>query len=108
MFSGHTALANTITEVANYAYVPQMTFPELVDWAAQSGLSKEELALIQPGYWYTLGDILSVVFSAWALGLMAILINAWQIARRGKEIVTPIISLVVVIPLLYVGYLCVE
>lgn len=48
--SGETKAAYHIAEVAKYAYVPEMNFPELERWAGQSGLSKDELAFIQPSY----------------------------------------------------------
>jgi hypothetical protein len=96
MFSGHVEVAKNIAAVANYAYVPQMTFPELDDWAAQAGLSREELALIQPGYYLPLtGWYLSVAIAAWAAGLVTILINAVQIARRRKGIIAPVMGFIV-------------
>jgi hypothetical protein len=52
MADGRAEAAYRIAGSANYAYVPDMRFPELDAWAAQSGLSKEELARIQPSYVY--------------------------------------------------------
>jgi hypothetical protein len=47
---GQTEMAQQIVHYANYATIPEMTFPELDVWAVQSGLTREELALIQPSY----------------------------------------------------------
>jgi hypothetical protein len=49
MQSEQNELVQTIVQKANYAYVPEMKFPELEQWADESGLTKEEVALIQPG-----------------------------------------------------------
>ncbi|MEQ9498042.1 MAG: hypothetical protein RIT81_14320 [Deltaproteobacteria bacterium] len=48
--SGHAALARSIDEDFEYAYVAQMDAPELLDWARAHGFTVEELAMIQPGY----------------------------------------------------------
>ena len=48
--SGQVDLARKIVVNANDARVGQMKFPELNAWAAESGLSAEELAFIQPSY----------------------------------------------------------
>jgi hypothetical protein len=52
MSDGLIATAHKIADFTNYASVPEMRFPELDTWAAQSGFSKDELALIQPSYVY--------------------------------------------------------
>lgn len=48
--SGHAEAAHHIANVANDAYIEEMKFPELDAWATASGLSKDELARIQPAY----------------------------------------------------------
>jgi len=48
--SGYEALARKIASTSNYAYVKEMNFPELMDWAGQHGFSLDELAWIQPSY----------------------------------------------------------
>jgi len=107
MFSGHTETVHQIAAVANYAYVPQMNFPELEDWSRQSGFSKEELALIQPGYYATLdGVYLVIVLTAWITGLIAVLMNLVQMIRRRSEGITVGIGLVLAIPSLLVGIDC--
>lgn len=48
--SGHEDLARRISEEMNYAYVREMDWPEIGEWAAWAGFTPEELAWIQPGY----------------------------------------------------------
>lgn len=48
--SGDSELALRIANQANNAYIGQMAFAELDEWVAQSGLSLDELAMIQPTY----------------------------------------------------------
>lgn len=106
MSDGHVELVDNIVAVANYAYIPEMNFPELDDWATQAGLSKEELALIQPGYWYTLADILPTVLMICGIGIVAFALNAIQYVRKRQDIVLPILALIVTIPLLWVSANC--
>ncbi|MEL6254805.1 MAG: T9SS type A sorting domain-containing protein [Bacteroidota bacterium] len=58
--SGNQDFALQISQEMNYAYLLDMPYPEIDKWADQHGFSKEELALIQPGYspnvsWESLG-----------------------------------------------------
>lgn len=106
--SGHNKLAQDIAVATNYAYIRQMNFPELDDWAAQSGLSKEELALIQPGYWLTFSySLLTFAIATWATGTMLSIINVVQVMRQRNTIIMPVIGLVfgVLLLLLSVIYL---
>ena len=48
--SGHESVSRIIAANTNLAYVGQMNYPELNDWAGENGFTKEELAWIQPGY----------------------------------------------------------
>jgi len=48
--SGQTELAQRIAANFNFADVEAMAAPELDAWAKQAGLTRAELALIQPGY----------------------------------------------------------
>ena len=104
--SGQIELAKQIATVANYAYVSQMTFSELDDWAVQTGLNKEDLSLIQPGYWFTLADILPIVIVPWATGLITLLINIVQLALKRKGIIMALTGFVVAIALLPIGFYC--
>lgn len=48
--SGYKDAAMSVVQVANDAYINDMDFPELDQWAEASGLTRDELALIQPTY----------------------------------------------------------
>ncbi len=48
--SGHKDTAMHVVQVANDAYINDMDFVELDQWAEASGLTRDELALIQPTY----------------------------------------------------------
>lgn len=48
--TGHEAISRMIASKTNLAYVKEMNYPELKDWAKEYGFSLEELAWIQPGY----------------------------------------------------------
>jgi hypothetical protein len=84
MQSEQEALAQTIALNANYAYVPQMRFPELDDWAAQSGLTQDELALIQPGYWSNLWSLMPMALPIWILGFISLWFHFVQISLKKK------------------------
>jgi hypothetical protein len=48
--SGNESVSRMIASKTNLAYVREMNYPELDQWAADYGFTKEELAWIQPGY----------------------------------------------------------
>jgi hypothetical protein len=48
--SGHRELAQTIAATSNEAYLHEMDSPDLLAWGQQSGLTLDELSLIQPSY----------------------------------------------------------
>jgi hypothetical protein len=48
--TGYESISRKISAQTNLAYVHQMDYPELSEWAAQYGFSTDELAWIQPGY----------------------------------------------------------
>ena len=48
--SGYIDAAQMIANQANTAYLPEMDFPVLKTWIAQSGLTPQELTTIQPTY----------------------------------------------------------
>lgn len=48
--SGYEAVSRKIAANTNLAYVMDMQYPELDEWTAAHGFTKEELAWIQPGY----------------------------------------------------------
>lgn len=55
--SGHRELAEQIASTENNAYVPDIQTPAATEWIAQSGLSVEECARIQPTYCFTCEDL---------------------------------------------------
>jgi hypothetical protein len=69
------AVANEIARTANLARIRNMHLPELDAWARRTGLSKPELARVQPGYPPTVeqadryGEI---ILSVWFLGALAV------------------------------------
>jgi hypothetical protein len=118
--SGHSDAAHTVATVANYASVPQMTFPELDEWASETGLSKEELALIQPiydpcqanapwaipelcSYLMFAGTLGSTALVGWIIGIVISGVNAVQIMRKRDRLFVPAIGLVVALLLLIIG-----
>lgn len=106
MHSGHDELAYKIAIMDNYATVPQMQFPELDAWESQAGLTHEELTLIQPGYWYSLSDILPLVLTAWVAGIMTVVINVNFVVRKRMRIIEPLMGIVATIALFIVAYIC--
>ncbi len=48
--SGEERLAYHISDVQNYAYIHEMNYPELDEWAVENGFTEDELAWIQPAY----------------------------------------------------------
>jgi hypothetical protein len=54
--SAGRAVAERINARYKYAYLHTIEMPLLEDWIAQSGLTKHELAMIQPAYCGDLGD----------------------------------------------------
>lgn len=48
--SGADEMAKDINRRQNYSYLSDISHPNLMKWVAASGLSFDELALIQPGY----------------------------------------------------------
>lgn len=48
--SGHEDISRMISSATNLAYVKDMQYPQLDQWAADHGFTKDELAWIQPGY----------------------------------------------------------
>ena len=48
--SGHGDLVETIARTNNFVRIEEVTSGPLIDWILLSGLTREEAALIQPGY----------------------------------------------------------
>ena len=56
--SGSTDLVHKIAKEDNYAFIEDMNFPELPNWANEMGFTVEELKWIQPTYSPPIGIIL--------------------------------------------------
>lgn len=59
--SGYADLAAQVRKETNYAYIRDMKYPELPEWASEHGFSVAELAWIQPGYPFS--DVWTAPFS---------------------------------------------
>jgi hypothetical protein len=105
MQSEQTQLVQSIVTNANYAYVPQMKFPELANWAAESGLTKEEVALIQPGYWSNFWNWLPLALPIWIMGIVALWLNAVPLYLKRKPRWEIFLSLLMAIPLIFIALL---
>lgn len=114
--SGDAETASKVASEANFARIREMPFVELDDWAAGSGLTKEELARIQPGY---PGDaprfheaapyVVHLPYALWfltSLALVSVIINSVRLfiafAWRAE---TSLLGIVVGVLLIYGGFL---
>jgi hypothetical protein len=106
MKSEQNELVQAIVQNANYAYVPQMKFPELEQWADESGLTTEEVALIQPSYESNFSEVLPVVLTVWFLGIGGSLVywlqNAWRKRKPNWTLGIGLLSFVIL--LLIIGF----
>jgi len=96
--SGHDQLARQIARDCNSTYVRDLDLPEVEAWAAQTGLSKEELGFIQPSYQcifqpdkfpYTLyhlngvlTGLMSILYMAGGLSIFASVFNFFDVLRK--------------------------
>lgn len=96
-------VAEAINAKYQYEYLLAMNDPAIDSWAATSGFTKEELAMIQPSYGYgngygennrlSLGNALSSSVLG-GLNVSISAVNASQIGRGANGKVTPILGLV--------------
>jgi hypothetical protein len=110
--SGQQRIATTISQQANFATVPEMHFAELDQRAAESGFTRDELALIQPAYsvfhmYHVFTPLLwMTVLSAFATLLnirSASLHKGWQIFLSVVALAVSIQSLMYLPELLMLG-----
>jgi subtilisin-like proprotein convertase family protein len=75
--TGFETFAQRVQVENNYAYIEDMDYPELGDWAAQVGFSEMELRWIQPGYgcWANRSDIFVTNTNSEGVGSLAWAIN---------------------------------
>lgn len=93
------ALACKINSIYKYDWVRDMDLPELTDWVAHSGLTKEEFALIQPSYgtaypivqYEEIGIPLSAVLSLHNIALTNI--NIRQTIKGRRSQLAPVLGL---------------
>ncbi|RTQ50644.1 hypothetical protein EJV47_08395 [Hymenobacter gummosus] len=69
--TGGRALAERVNAAHQYDYIRDMRSPELAAWVAQSGLSLEECAMIQPTYGYPRPPSNNYVSGAYGAGTAA-------------------------------------
>ncbi len=118
MADGGIATAYRIADITNYAYVPEMKFLELDVWAADTGLTREELALIQPTYippelrdtvpqlnnFAVVGVmILSVMQLTTVVGAITSSVNIVKLRRRKAGRIAAFVGLIVGAVLLLLG-----
>lgn len=109
--SGAMATVDKIVAKANYARIGEMHLSELESWASESGLTKAELARIQPGYPPTpeqAARFAEIMLSLWLVGGLAavsILFNTCRLIGAIKPRLTTILAGIVLgIVLLYLGF----
>ena len=82
--SGAKALAAKVASEANFGRIAEMDFPELDAWAAEAGLTKSDLARIQPGYPPTpeqASHAMQLLGSLALVGVLAIVPTYWNLYR---------------------------
>ena len=119
--SGQERLARQVAVEANDAYVRDLHVKEFDAWAAQSGLTKEELAFIQPSYHCTfhpdqfpyllyhvngiLTGLLNILYLAASVGIVSWLLNGLAFIRRQRSSLAIGLGLAAGITLIVVGLL---
>ena len=66
--SGHENLSRNISATTNFAYVRQMQYPELSEWATENGFTVDELAWIQPSYPEAISPVLPLLPNGFNVG----------------------------------------
>lgn len=100
-------LVNKIASNANEAYIHQMHFKELDIWADEEGFTREELALIQPGYYDTFeGALLNTSIILWISGGIATLLNVIGVIGKHTGRFVPRVAWCLVILLVIIGVYC--
>jgi hypothetical protein len=94
--SGATDVVGAVVRQANHARIGDMQFPELERWSAEAGLSKADLARIQPAYppeateVTRLANLLVPAANVGALAFNSILFNVIRLACFRKLRLTTI------------------
>lgn len=104
METGAAVPARHIAATANHARIGEMDPVALTAWAARSGLTKRELARIQPNYcfasdgcgpspWWNVVEV--ILFALIPLGIVSVVANVWQVVRsRARTWITAVGALV--------------
>ena len=95
------AVAEDINGRHQYATIFEMKDRKVDEWIAQSGLSKEECALIQPGYNY-IPDYKPEIKTAYAITSSVLMglngassvINAMEVGKGSRTNATPVLGIV--------------
>lgn len=102
--SGEYDLTNRVVALENYSHIDEMSYEELDNWAQQSGLSKAELQMIQPGYPFEFDSHLQV-FTAitWLIGIVTLLLNLRHLRKEKREQLVPRITMFFALFVMFVG-----
>ena len=84
--------------MANNAYIEDVKSSELDEWASESGLTKEELAMIQPVY---SGELIPAILVSGTVSMILSIINGLNIYRRQVGLWLPLLGLVAGIFVIY-------
>lgn len=94
------ALACKINSVYKHDWISDMDMPELNDWIAASGLTKEEFSIIQPTYQYESQPLIAsdnfavpALVQLGAFGIVMTCINGKQIADGRTSNLAPILGI---------------
>ena len=96
--SGRAKLARQLAQTANNAYIEDVKSPELDEWTSESGMTKEELAMIQPVY---SGELIPAILVSGAVSIILSIINGLNIYRRQVGLWLPLLGLVAGIFVIY-------
>ena len=96
--SRQAKLACQLAQTANNAYIEDVTSPELDEWASESGLTKEELAMIQPVY---SGELIPAILVSGAVSTFLSIINGLNIYRRQVGLWLPVLGVAAGIIVIY-------
>ena len=89
--SGQIELARQLAQAANNAYIEDVKSPELDEWTSESGMTKEELAMIQPVY---SGELIPAILASGAVSIVLPIINGLNIYRRQAGLWLPVLGAV--------------
>ncbi len=98
MSSGQAKLARQLALTANNAYIEDVKSSELDEWTSESGLTREELAMIQPTY---TGELIPTILVSSVVSLVLSIISGLNIYRRQARLWLPLLGFVAGIIVIY-------